>query len=92
MSSTSGRKNLHDYKARLIWDGNLGTGTTSYTGYGRKYRLQIEGKPAMTLKAGDVFFIPAGTVHAAKNAGSGTARVLATYVVEKGKPLAAMVK
>src|SRR6266436_6524655 len=44
---------------------------------------QIEGKPPMTLKAGDVLFIPAGTIHAAKNVGSVTASELATYVVEK---------
>jgi hypothetical protein len=31
-------------------------------------------------------------VHAAKNVGSGAAKVLATYVVEKGKPLASMIK
>ena len=48
---------------------------------------QVEGKPAVTLKAGDVLFIPAGTIHAAKNVGSGNAAELATYVVEKGKPL-----
>jgi quercetin dioxygenase-like cupin family protein len=48
---------------------------------------QIEGKPPVTLKSGDVLFIPAGTVHAAKNVGSTTASELATYVVEKGKPL-----
>ncbi len=53
---------------------------------------QIEGKPPMTLKAGDVLFISAGTVHAAKNVGSGTASELATYVVEKGKPLLTLVK
>ena len=47
---------------------------------------QIEGKPPVTLKAGDVLFIPAGTIHAAKNAGSGNAAELATYIVEKGKP------
>jgi len=55
MSDTPGRKNTHDYKARLIWDGNLGTGTTSYTGYGRKYRLQIDGKPELTGSADPMF-------------------------------------
>jgi quercetin dioxygenase-like cupin family protein len=54
--------------------------------------LQVEGKPPTTLKAGEVFFVPAGTVHAARNAGSGSTKILATYVVEKGKPLATMVK
>jgi quercetin dioxygenase-like cupin family protein len=53
---------------------------------------QIEGKAPMTLKAGDVLFIPAGTIHAARNVGSVTASELATYVVEKGKPLVTLVK
>jgi quercetin dioxygenase-like cupin family protein len=48
---------------------------------------QVEGKPPVTLKAGEVLFIPAGTIHAVKNVGSGNAAELATYVVEKGKPL-----
>lgn len=47
----------------------------------------VEGKPPVTLKAGEVLFIPAGTIHAAKNVGTVTASELATYVVEKGKPL-----
>ena len=53
---------------------------------------QVEGKPPVTLKAGEVLFIPTGTVHAAKNVGSGRGAELATYVVEKGKPLAVVVK
>ena len=53
---------------------------------------QVEGKPSVTLKAGDVFFIPAGTIHSAKNVGSGPGAELATYVVEKGKPLVVVVK
>ena len=48
---------------------------------------QVEGKPAVTLKTGDVLFVPAGTLHAAKNVGKGNAAELATYIVEKGKPL-----
>jgi len=48
---------------------------------------QVEGKPPVTLKVRDVLFIPAGTIHAAKNVGSGNGAELATYVVEKGKPL-----
>ena len=35
---------------------------------------QVEGKPPVTLKAGDVLFIPAGTIHAVKNVGSATGR------------------
>jgi quercetin dioxygenase-like cupin family protein len=53
---------------------------------------QLDGKPPVTLKAGDVLFIPAGTIHAAKNVGSGPGAELATYVVEKGKPLVTVVE
>ena len=51
-------------------------------------RLEQEGKPDVTLVAGQAFLIPAGTVHNAANTGTGLARILATYIVEKGKPLA----
>ena len=53
---------------------------------------QLEGQPPVTLKAGDVLFIPAGTIHRAKNVGSGTGSELATYIVEKGKPLVVLAK
>jgi quercetin dioxygenase-like cupin family protein len=53
---------------------------------------QVEGKRPVTLKAGEVLFIPAGTIHAVKNVGSGNGAELATYVVEKGKPLLVMAK
>ncbi len=49
--------------------------------------LEVEGEAPRNLKAGDSYFIPAGKVHDAKAHG-GLAKVVATYVVEKGKPLA----
>ena len=55
-----------------------------------EYRL--DGKPPVTLKAGEVLFIPAGAVHAVKNVGSGNGAELATYIVEKGKPLVTLEK
>jgi quercetin dioxygenase-like cupin family protein len=55
-------------------------------------QLEIQGKPPVTLKAGDSFFVPAGVVHDGKNTGKGPTKVLATYVVEKGKPIATPVK
>jgi quercetin dioxygenase-like cupin family protein len=54
--------------------------------------LEVAGKPNTRLKAGDAFFVPAETIHAARNVGGTPAKVLATYVVEKGKPLSSMVK
>jgi len=53
--------------------------------------LRVDGQAPRTLKAGDVFFIPAGVIHDGVNTGSGAAKVLATYVVEKGKPVATLV-
>jgi len=51
---------------------------------------QVEGKPPVTLKAGEVLFIPAGTIHAARSVGRGNGAELATYIVDKGKPLVVM--
>ena len=48
---------------------------------------QIEGQPARTCTAGDALTIPAGAVHAVRNVSGGNAAELATYVVEKGKPV-----
>ena len=53
---------------------------------------QVEDKPPTTVKAGEVFFVPAETSHAVKNAGTANAAELATYVVEKGKPLVVLVE
>jgi quercetin dioxygenase-like cupin family protein len=53
---------------------------------------QLDGRPPVTLEAGDVLFIPAGTIHSVKNVGSGNAAELATYIVEKGKPLVTLAK
>ena len=51
-------------------------------------RIDIDGMPAKTLKANQGLIVPAGKAHKATNAGTGVAKVLATYIVEKGKPLA----
>ena len=54
---------------------------------GAPLEYEVEGKPTATLKPGDVLFIPAGTPHAARNVGNRKGAELATYIVEKGKPL-----
>jgi quercetin dioxygenase-like cupin family protein len=58
-------------------------GTLEYT---------LDGKPPVTLKAGDVLFIPNGVVHSARNVGSVNGAELATYIVEKGKALVTAAK
>jgi len=54
---------------------------------GAPLEYQLEGKPPVTLKPGEVLFIPAGAVHAAKNAGKRKGAELATYIVLKREPL-----
>ena len=53
---------------------------------------QLDGRPPVTLKAGEALFIPAGVIHTAKNVGSVNAAELATYIVEKGKPLLTLIR
>jgi quercetin dioxygenase-like cupin family protein len=85
-------------QARAEFDPGASVGKHTHPGEEFGYILEgtlefeIAGKPNATLKAGDTFFIPPETIHAAKNVGSAPAKVLATYVVEKGKPLSTMVK
>ena len=56
------------------------------------FQIEIEGKAPQTLKAGDTFFIPAGVIHSAKNAGQTPAKVISSYFLEKGQPLATPAK
>jgi quercetin dioxygenase-like cupin family protein len=58
------------------------TGTLEY---------EVAGK-WVTVKAGEVLFVPDGVVHAARNTGKEPAAELATYVLEKGKPLTEFTK
>ena len=55
------------------------------------WEYRLEGKSPVTLTAGDVLFIPAGAVHSARNVGGDKGSELATYIVEKGKPLVEVV-
>jgi len=51
--------------------------------------MEIEGKPTLNLKAGDSFVIPRGVAHQATSP-DGETHVIATYVVDKDKPLVTM--
>jgi quercetin dioxygenase-like cupin family protein len=48
--------------------------------------LYVDGKPPITLKAGDIFFTERGQIHNARNIGTTTARAVDTYVIDKGQP------
>jgi quercetin dioxygenase-like cupin family protein len=49
--------------------------------------LMVDGQAPKMLKAGDSYQVPPGAVHDAKSGDKGV-KVMAVYVVEKGKPLA----
>ena len=93
--STPGREVV---QARVEFDPGAGIGRHTHPGEEVTYvmegtlLLEIDGQPARTLQAGEVFFIPAGVIHAGRNSGSTPGKVLATYIVEKGKPLATLIK
>ena len=50
--------------------------------------MQIQGRPTLTLRAGDGFLMPPRTPHNATDLGPETGRMLSTYIVEVGQPLA----
>lgn len=50
--------------------------------------LEVDEQPTRTIRAGDSFVIPARTVHRAKPSGTVPFRVVVTYIVQKGQPLA----
>ena len=52
----------------------------------------LDGKPPVTLKAGQALLIPAGANHSARNVGTVKASELATYLVSKGKPILVLAK
>ena len=88
--SISGREII---QVRVDFPTGAASGAHTHPGEELAYVLEgsleyeMAGGPPITLNAGDVLFIPAGTVHSARNVGRGQASELATYVVEKGKPL-----
>jgi quercetin dioxygenase-like cupin family protein len=85
-------------QARIDFDPGAAFGMHTHPGEEIIYVLsgtleyEVEGKKPVKLKAGDVLFIPTGVKHAARNVGKETGAELATYVVEKGKPLVVLAK
>lgn len=85
-------------QARIDFGAHTAFGAHSHPGEEVIYVLEgvleyeVEGQSPVTLKAGEVLFIPAGVVHSAKNNSHEKASELATYIVEKGKPVLVMKK
>ena len=85
-------------QVRVDFDAGVAFGKHSHPGAEVAYVLegvleyQLEDEAPVTLKAGQALFIPAGTIHAARNVGTRNAAELATYIVKKGKPLVVLAK
>lgn len=81
-------------QVRGEFDPGVATGRHTHHGEELTYilegqiELRIEGQAPRVVKAGETFFVPAGLVHEGVNTGDGKTKVLATYIVEKGQPLA----
>ncbi len=85
-------------QVRGEFDPGFGTGRHTHPGEELTYILEgeievrVDGEPPRIIKAGETFFLPAGVVHEGVNTGNSRTKVLATYIVEKGQPLASPVK
>jgi len=85
-------------QARIDFEAHTAFGKHSHPGEEVIYVLdgvleyEVEGQSPVTLKAGEVLFIPTGVVHSARNNSHAKASELATYIVEKGKPVLVMKK
>ena len=53
--------------------------------------MMVEGRATAILHAGDGFLIPPRTAHNARDVGPETGRMLSTYIVETGQPIATLV-
>ncbi|HUR19616.1 MAG TPA: cupin domain-containing protein, partial [Vicinamibacterales bacterium] len=88
----------HVVQARAEFQPGVASGRHTHPGEEISYVLEgqvevtIDGKPTVVVKPGETFFIPAGAVHEGKNIGTTVAKILGTYVVEKGKPLSTPAK
>ena len=79
--AVGGREGRHTHSGTLV--GHILEGELT---------LEVEGKPTRIMKAGDSGVIEPGLVHEGINTGSVPTKVLATFIVEKGKPLSTPAK
>jgi len=76
--SSTGRHFHHGFELGYLAEGQL--------------ELLVDGEEPKHLKAGDSYEVPAMRPHEGKDTGDSPAKVVATWVVEKGKPLTEPVK
>ena len=89
-SSVPGREAL---SVRVEFAAGASTGRHTHPGDEIDYVLEgdgewvVEGQANRKAKAGDSIIVPGGTVHEARNTGASPLKVMAVFIVEKGKPL-----
>ena len=54
--------------------------------------LDYDGRPTVTYKVGESFLVEAGRVHEGMNRGNIPVKAIATFIVEKGKPMTTQVQ
>jgi organic hydroperoxide reductase OsmC/OhrA len=62
MMAAKDDKNVQEYSAVLLWEGNLGHGTSNYMDFGRSYSIRIEGK-ANIVGTSDPLFLGDPSLH-----------------------------
>ncbi len=84
-------------QARIEFDPGIFVGRHTHPGEELGYvlegefELRVDGQATRVVKTGEAFMIPANTIHDALNVGTTKGKILATYFVEKGQPVAAFV-
>ena len=85
-----------DSKETVVLSGEFPPGSTTgrHTHPGEEYatvlegslELHAEGREVRRVSAGEAYHNPRGLVHEARNVGNVPARIVATFVIDKGKP------
>ncbi len=86
-----------DSKETLIATAEIppGASTGRHTHPGDEYatviegalEVRVDGQPPKRVNAGEAYHNAGGVVHESRNIGAGPARVVSTFVIEKGKPI-----
>jgi quercetin dioxygenase-like cupin family protein len=86
-----------DTKEAVLASGEFAVGGTTgrHTHPGDEYtfvvegtlELQVDGGETRRVNAGDTYFNPRGVIHSATNVGDKPAKVLVTFIAEKGKKI-----
>ena len=49
--------------------------------------ISVDGQPAKRVKAGEAYHNARDVIHETRNVGAGVARIVSTFIIEKGQPI-----